>query len=148
MATCASIPKDFYAWFNDQAKFLAAREFDKLDVENLVEEIIEMGESYARELESCLRVLFMHILKWEFQSFRRCKSWENSIKEHRRRAIRRLQKTPSLKSRLTELSLDAYDDARYEASQETGIEYEVFPEKMFFSLEEVLADGWLPTREL
>lgn len=136
--------KDFYFWCHDQAEKLNQKDFDKLDIENLIEEIIDMGESRASELESCLRILFIHLLKWKFQEERRGGSWINSIKEHRRRIKRRLTKTPSLKHRLEELASDAYEDAIFDASQETGLPEKTFPKEMFFTIEEALSEGWLP----
>jgi len=148
MATQQSYQKDVYAWFMDQAKALELRQFEKLDIEHLVEEITEMGDSYACELESCLRVLFVHLLKWKFQDERRGKSWINSIQEHRRRVKKRLKKTPSLKHKLSELALDAYDDALYDASEETGLPKKTFPKEMCFTIEEALQDDWLPQETL
>jgi hypothetical protein len=144
MATQQNYKEDVYAWFMDQAKFLRSKEFEKIDIENLAEEITEMGDSYACELESCLRVLFMHILKWKFQEERRGKSWINSIEEHRRRIKKRLKKTPSLKHKLLELALDAYEDALYDASEETKLPKKTFPKEMCFTIEEALQDDWLP----
>lgn len=136
--------EDFYSWCQEQAKNLSEKNFHKLDIQHLVEEIQDVGESLARELESCLRILFLHILKWKYQPAFRSKSWEFSIKEHRRRVKRRLNKTPSLKARIDELAKDAYEDSTFEASQETGLDHKHFPESQFFTIEQALEDEWLP----
>ena len=63
--------KDIVAWANEQAGFIRARRFDLLDLENIAEEIEDVGKSEQRELESRMAVLFAHLLKWKFQSERR-----------------------------------------------------------------------------
>lgn len=136
--------QDIYAWFALQANLLKEKKYFKLDVQHLEEELIEMGESYARELESNLIVLFCHLLKWKYQPKKRSRSWELTIKEHRKRVAKRLQKTPSLKYRLFEICEDAYSMARVNAVRQTGIDPDTFPEEMFFTKEEMLQEGWLP----
>lgn len=136
--------KDFHAWCYEQAEVLAKKQFQDLDIENLIEELIDVGNSLSRELESRLRILFIHLLKWKYQEQRRGFSWQRSIKEQRRRIKKRLDKTPSLKSKLLEISLDAYEDALFDASEETGLSVDVFPKKMFFTIEQALTDDWFP----
>jgi len=58
---------DFYAWTNRQAELLRAGNLTALDIENIAEEIEDMGKNLKRELENRLKVLFMHLLKWQYQ---------------------------------------------------------------------------------
>jgi len=44
--------QDFLLWTEEQAAFLRDRNFDQLDIEHLIDEIISMGKSEIRELES------------------------------------------------------------------------------------------------
>ena len=67
--------KDIVAWANEQASFIRAGRFDLLDLENIAEEIEDVGKSEQRELESRMAVLLAHLLKWEFQPERRGVSW-------------------------------------------------------------------------
>ena len=92
--------KDIVAWANEQAGFIRARRFDLLDLENIAEEIEDVGKSEQRELESRMAVLFAHLLKWKFQSERRSRSWQDTIADQRNMIERRLRKTPSLKGTL------------------------------------------------
>jgi hypothetical protein len=62
---------DFYAWTQKQAALLREGRFNDLDVENLVEEIESLGRSEKRELESRLKVLLIHLLKWQYQANKR-----------------------------------------------------------------------------
>lgn len=59
---------------------------------NLFEEVEDMGNRYADELESRLEVLLMHLLKWNYQPDLQSNSWKYSIKEQRKRLALRLKK--------------------------------------------------------
>jgi hypothetical protein len=50
-------------------------------------------EEYHR-LESALRVVMLHLLKWDHQPDRRSRSWTLSILEHRRQVHRQLRGSP------------------------------------------------------
>ncbi len=128
MSTASVEPKDFYAWTQQQADLLRNKNFDQVDLDHLIEEIEIMGNSEVRELELRFTVLLMHLLKWQYQPTLQTRSWVLTIKEQRRRIIKRLQQSPSLKSKLQEIINDAYELARGDASDETGLSESVFPE--------------------
>lgn len=54
---------DFDLWLEATAKQLKDRNFQGVDLENLIEEIEAMGRSQKRELKSRTVVLIMHLLK-------------------------------------------------------------------------------------
>src|SRR5918996_6193746 len=62
---------DFYAWTQQQAAALRAKEFTALDLEHLAEEIESMGKRDRRAGERYLVVRLCHGLKWVYQSERR-----------------------------------------------------------------------------
>ncbi len=136
--------KDFYAWAKEQAKLIKQKAFDKLDILNLFEEVEDMGNRHADELESRLEILLMHLLKWKYQPNFQSKSWQYTIKEQRKRLALRLKKMPSLKKKLPELFLEAYDLALDDAVQETGLDYSVFPKTCEWKLEQILKEDFLP----
>lgn len=119
--------KDFYGWTQQQISLLRSRRFNEIDLENLIEEMESMGNSELRELESRLTVLLMHLLKWQYQANLQTRSWVLTIKEQRRRIVKRLQQSPSLKSKLNDVIVDAYDLARGDAADETGLSESTFP---------------------
>ena len=119
--------QDFYAWTQQQADLLRSRQFNKIDIEHLIEEVESMGNSELRELESRLTVLLMHLLKWQYQANFQTRSWILTIKEQRRRIVKRLQQSTSLKNKLDEIINDAYELARGDATDETGLPESVFP---------------------
>ena len=48
---------DIIAWANEQAAFIRAGRFDLLDLENIAEEIEDVGKSEQRELENRMAIL-------------------------------------------------------------------------------------------
>ncbi|NJA06337.1 DUF29 domain-containing protein [Methylococcaceae bacterium WWC4] len=122
-----SYETDFYGWTIEQAAALRSGRFTQLDLDNLIEEIESMGRSEKRAVESRLAVLFLHLLKWRYQPERRGKSWKCSIDVQRSRFQKILKENPGLKSQLDGILADAYETARYEAFQETGIDIDAFP---------------------
>ena len=92
--------EDFCAWTEEQARLLRAGQFSQLDVENIAEEMEDLGRSIRRELRNRLAVLTMHLLKWQYQPGHRSRSWSITIREQRqtrttpanRRAARRVAK--------------------------------------------------------
>lgn len=135
---------DVVAWANEQADYLRAGRFELLDIENIAEEIEDVGKSAASELESRMSVLLAHLLKWQYQPDRRGNSWLRTIKEQRKRVLKRLKTTPSLKPELINPEwLDGvWADAVIRAIRETGISD--FSDSCPWSMDDVLSVDWLP----
>ena len=110
---------DVVAWANEQAAFIRAGRFDLLDLENIAEEIEDVGKSEQRELENRMAVLLAHLLKWQFQPTHRGTSWQKTIKVQRTQVNRRIQKTPSFKHTLQDSEWwdDTWGDATTQASK-------------------------------
>ena len=136
--------KDIVAWANEQASFIRAGRFDLLDLENIAEEIEDVGKSEQRELSTRMVVLLAHLLKWQLQPARRGASWRATISAQRQDIAFALKETPSLKTRLSndEWIAVAWAKAVAQAIGETGLEN--FPESLPWGINEVLKDGWLP----
>src|SRR5437879_1345129 len=75
--------EDFYAWTQEQAALLEARQFAALDIPNLVEEVTSLGVSDRRALTSHLIRLVMHLLKWCHQPAVQSASWRGNIRDAR-----------------------------------------------------------------
>jgi hypothetical protein len=114
----------------------------------LLEEIADMGRSEKRAIDSNLRVVLLHLLKWNYQPQQRSGSWRGSITEHRIRIRKALQDSPSLKNYLLEVFPETYQDATKIASQETELELEIFPTSCEWTLQQVLDEEWLPEQML
>ena len=129
---------DLYSWAVRQADLLRAGRLSEIDPVAIAEEIDDVGEEEYYRLESALRVVVLHLLKWDHQVDRRSRSWALSIREHRRLVHRQLRRSPGLKSQLDEALEAAYEDARLEASSETGLPLKIFPSKLPFDYSEVM----------
>jgi hypothetical protein len=135
---------DYLKWIETTLTKLRMGDYSHIDWENLIEEIEDMARSERRSLKSNLVVLLMHLLKWQYQPEFRSGSWKGSIVEHRRRIREALKDSPSLKPFLTEIFAECYVDAVEQASAETGLFAEIFPEFCPYSYEEVLSGEFLP----
>jgi len=143
--TDPSYDGDVVAWANEQARRLRAGEFHRLDIEHIADEIESVGKTEQQELVNRMALLIGHLLKWQYQPSHRSRSWENTIREQRKRCQRRLKKTPSLRPMLTndEWADEMWADGVSIARQETGLED--FPDACPWHLEaEVLRDDWPP----
>lgn len=134
---------DFNLWLEEQVLALQQKRFVDLDIENLVEEIESLSRSDKRALRSYLRVLLIHLLKWQYQSGSRSRSWQVSIRNARREIGELLADSPSLKPYVTEVLETCYQNARGDATEETGLSVEAFPVQCPFSVEEILNVNFL-----
>ncbi|AXY36098.1 MULTISPECIES: DUF29 domain-containing protein [Yersinia pseudotuberculosis complex] len=135
---------DFYGWTQEQADLLRYGLLDQLDTANLLKEIESIGHSQQSELESLLEVLFLHLLKWAFQPSHRGRSWQLIIAEQRRKAARRLSKSPSLERELDKMTTDAYGDAILSAARETGMDEKVFPKSCPWTFAQIMDSDFYP----
>ena len=119
---------DYYGWSNQQAALLRAGKLSEADIENIAEEIESMGKGEKRELVSRLRVLMLHLLKWQFQPAFRGSSWQITIKTQRLDIARHMKINPSLKSQIADSVEWAYEGAQLDASAHTGLPGKVFPQ--------------------
>ncbi|KQP34224.1 hypothetical protein ASF27_01260 [Methylobacterium sp. Leaf102] len=129
---------DLYTWVQEQVALLRAGRVDALDLDHIAEELESLSESEFGKLQSTLRVLVMHMLKWDQQPEHRTPSWIFSIREQRRRYERILASNPGLKSRNDEALGNAYPDAREWASDETHLPPDEFPPECPYEWDDIL----------
>jgi len=136
--------RDYYQWLTETAYLLAEGRLSDMDVPNLIDEIEAMGKSQKRAISSYLRVLLLHLLKWQYQPEKRTGSWRSSIRNARLAIAERLEESPSLKSYPDAVLSQCYRTARANAADETGLPPATFPEQPPFTLAEILAEDFLP----
>lgn len=142
-----SYTKDFSEWISQTAQLLREHRWHEIDVPSLIEEVEDLGKSERRGIASQLTRLLLHLLKWQYQPQRRSDSWLDSITDARTQIELTIEDSPSLKSYPAEQLETSYQRARRQAAQQTKIEIAVFPEQCPYSLEQILADDWLPESE-
>ena len=59
--------EDFNLWTEQMVDLLRARRFEELDIDNLLDELESMSKRDKRELVSRLKLILMHLLKWNYQ---------------------------------------------------------------------------------
>lgn len=134
--------QDYLAWLNQQVGFMRSGQFQRLDVDNLAEEIEAMGRSEKRELEHRMIVLLVHLLKWQYQPTYRGNSWQYTILEQRRQIQRLIKNSPSLKSTLKQGDWleEVWELACLGAAKETGLRLDTFPNLPIWDVARVLSD--------
>jgi hypothetical protein len=139
---------DLHAWSLEQAALLRARRTEGLDWDHLAEELEAMVGRERRELKNRLRVILLHLLKWQAQPARRGASWRKSLRTQRRHIRDLLQDSPSLRPQVPRLVLEAYPDAVKDAVDETGLPSRRFPAECPYVADDVLAEAYLPDAEI
>jgi Domain of unknown function DUF29 len=136
--------QDYNLWLETTINQLQTENFEQIDLINLIEELASMGRSDKRALESNLRVLLLHLLKYSYQPKKRSKSWLSSIIEHRIRIKKTLKESPSLNGYYAVVFDECYHNACQLAAVETGLSIDTFPSNCPFNQEEILIYNFLP----
>jgi len=131
--------EDFYDWTISTALLLRQRRFAEIDIAHLAEEVEDMGKRERRALESHIRNVTLHLLKWQYQPEKRAASWRQSIRNGRIEIQKLLRDSPSLASHILQILEDEYPAARADAIDETGLAEATFPAQYPFTAEQVLA---------
>lgn len=127
---------DFLLWTEETIAKLKARDFDHVDLENLIEEIESLGKSDKKEIKSRLTTLLAHLLKRLYVNMpQEFNGWERTIRNQRTDLELALMDSPSLKT----VWNDAFDIAFRLALRDVRDEYEKkgyhIPEQWQFSRE-------------
>lgn len=140
---------DYYTWTQEQARFLAERQFERLDIAHLAEEVADMGRPETREFASRLAVIVAHLLKLSVQTDRTPsneRSWQTSVATQRDSLARLLTRNPGLKypAIFEDVLADAWGDGRLLAIRDTGLDPLLFPETNPFTLDQLLDPDFWP----
>jgi len=138
-AAGAAYDRDFYSWSLEQARLVREGRWNALDRDNVAEEIESLGREQFNKLESALRVLLLHMLKWDHQPELRSRSWALSIKAQRIELEDVLDDNPGLRPRIGEAIARGYRRARVEAARETGLDEERFPAQCPYSWDDIVS---------
>ncbi|WP_257291953.1 DUF29 domain-containing protein, partial [Endozoicomonas sp. ONNA1] len=134
------------------AQLLREGKLNELDIENLIEEVEDLGKSQYRALDSAIEELLLHLLKWQMQSQkddlhdmeRWYLSWLDSIAKQRRKAKKELKENPGLKPKLDIIFPKAYGRARKAAAEDMDCKVSNFPTECPWSYEQIMVTNWLP----
>jgi hypothetical protein len=142
----ARYDEDLYGWAVEQAALLRAGRIAEADALNIAEELDDVGNEQYDKLESALRVILLHLLKWNHQPERRSRSWRNSVMVHRNHVSKVLRKNPGLKPHVADAIAEAYEDARLDAATETDRDEDSFPKSCPYEWDAIMnrAIDWPP----
>jgi hypothetical protein len=138
---------DFDAWAHEQAEHLRKKRITKLDYDHLAEEIESLGKSDWRALESHLKNLILHCLKWTYQPqerARRGRGWQTSMDNARDAINQLLRDNHRFHDRIDDALAWAYPRARRTAAKQTGLPLSTFPEDCEWALVQLMNENlWI-----
>lgn len=136
---------DDYLWLERTIKLLKEKKFDELDLENLIEELENLGRERKNKVESLLRQIIIYLLFLEYWSQEyqyNAAHWQAEITEFRFQINGILTK-----------NLQSYLASKIELIYQNSVKYtqiktnlNIFPEKCPYTLEQLLDEDWFPTR--
>jgi len=141
---------DYSLWLEQILAQLTVGDFTNIDLENLIEEIQDLGKSEKHAVASYLMRLCEHLLKvkyWNSEGENCLRGWELEIANFRIQIHRKLKSSPSLKNYLEEKFSEEYVNAKKLFLKASGLEATLIPEQPCFSLEEALDEDWLPKHQ-
>lgn len=135
--------EDFYGWTQATVNLLKAKKFNALDLDNLIEEIEDMGKSEKRGIVSRIAQLIGHLLKWHYQSGLRSNSWKYTIKEQRDQLLDILKDNPSFKPLIPDFLEKGYKHAINIFKSDTNLEMDL-PSQCPYTFEQIMNDEFYP----
>ena len=140
-----SYVEDFAAWAEETADSIEQGRFAELDLAALADEVRDLARSEHRELQSQLRRLLAHLLKWAYQPEMRSSSWQVSILDAREKIEEALASSPSLKAKITPQAMERiWRGACKRAALEARLSADALPDKCPWEWAQILNDAWLP----
>ncbi len=110
--------EDLNLWLLQTIGQLKAKNFETIDIHNLIEELQGLAGRDRRELESWLGVLLCHLLKRLYvESPYDYRGWESTIREQRRQLQLLLKQSPSLRHYFIEVFPETWQYALSEVRQ-------------------------------
>ncbi len=131
-------------WLELTIKLLKNRQFNALDLENLIEELEELGQEKKNAVASLLEQVIRHLLLlqyWTSESEYNAVHWQGEIYSFRVQLRRRL--TTNLRNYLDSELNSIYQDALGFVKIKTKNTVN-FPLECPYTLEELLDIEWLP----
>ncbi|NCR01998.1 MAG: DUF29 domain-containing protein [Microcystis aeruginosa L211-101] len=138
--------EDFVLWTEKTAELLKRKEFDRVDWENLIEEVECMGKSERQAITSLLTVLIEHLLKlsyWESEKERNARHWIVEIAAFRAQLEQKID-SATLVNHTRDSLEKAYLTARKSLINARVVDKNAIPLDSIFTLEQVLDGDWFP----
>ena len=142
MATVTNLKRlyeiDDSQWLVEMIELLKKRQFENLDLENLIEELTDLGSEKKNAVVSLLEQVIRHLLLLEYWTIERDNNqahWESEIVSFRTQLRRRM--TTNLRNHLINELPSIYQDAVIYVKTKTRFKVN-FPEVCPYSLDQLL----------
>ncbi len=125
-------------WLEEMIELLKKRQFENLDLENLIEELTDLGSEKKNAVVSLLEQVIRHLLLLEYWTAEREQNqahWESEIVSFRTQLRRRM--TTNLRNHLINELRSIYQDALIYVRTKTRFKVD-FPRSCPYSLEQLL----------
>jgi hypothetical protein len=129
-------------WLEETIELLRNRQFDQLDLENLIEELEALGRRDKASIESLFIHLIEHLLIYEYWLSEReynGNHWRREITNFRFQLDSLL--TTNYRNYLLNNQTQLYLKGKKLATEKSGLN---FPEKCPYNLKQLLDENWLP----
>ncbi len=142
--------KDLYEiddnlWLEETIKLLKNRDFNLLDLDNLIEELESLSRRDKLAIRSLLEQIIRHLLLlqyWDSEFDRNSNHWSAEIIGFRTQVNDSM--TGNFRNYLTEDLDKIYRNAAKYVSKKSGLN--IFPEQCPYTLEQLLNEDWFPSK--
>jgi hypothetical protein len=137
---------DFYDWALAQADLLRARRFEDLDIDNLIEEVEDLGGALKRTVRSRVRTIIAHLLKLQHSMASEPRAgWRQTVVSRRNDLADEI--TPTLRREVAAALEEIYQRARNEAEvalrdRGEGTAADALPPTSPYTLDQITGDWW------
>jgi hypothetical protein len=131
-------------WLWETVELLKQKRFNDLDLENLIEELEDMGSEKRNAVKSLLEQVIIHLLLfqyWTEESDRNSYHWQGEILEFRTQIQDRI--TTNLRNYLSEELTNLYQRSLKKVKIKTQFKVN-FPDECPYTLEQLLDENYLP----
>ncbi len=146
-ATQALYDSDYNFWVLETVEQLKNQNFDAVDWDNLIDEVLDLSKRNKKKLKSLLIKLFEHLLKlkyWSSELQFNKGHWLGEIRTFRQEINDEIASSPSLKPYLSQIFLECYQKGRAIASDRSQIPLSNFPDNAIADLDQLLDENWFP----
>jgi hypothetical protein len=130
-------------WLEETIELLKNKQFEQLDLENLIEELEDLGSEKKNAVESLLDQIIRHSLLCQYwtEESQNINHWRTEIINFRLQIERRL--TTNIRNYLLIRLSKIYRGSLKYVNQKTQFNVN-FPQECPYTLEQLLDENWLP----
>jgi hypothetical protein len=132
---------DDYLWIRETVKLLREKKFNELDLENLIEELDDLGSEKRYKVVSLFKQIIIHLLLldyWGDEYERNYRHWKSEIIIFREQLNDRM--TTNFYNYLEENLSIIYKKARKYVSVKSGLD--TFPQECPYTIQQLLDEDW------